>query len=107
MDVNAARKKAIRYAEERNALYVAAIQNKYFVSDEEVWKNIRKMQNEYIELNTQNNEPREITKSDFNNYKIDLSIQKYVKNAEKTYSIDFENLKKKVVIGQEYKVVNP
>ena len=43
----------------------------------------------------------------FNNYKIDLSIQKYVKNAEKTYSIDFENLKKKVVIGQEYKVVNP
>ena len=107
MDVNAAREKAIRYAEERNALYVAAIQNKYFVSDEEVWKNIRKMQNEYIELNTQNNEPREITKSDFNNYKIDLSIQKYVKNAEKTYSIDFENLKKKVVIGQEYKVVNP
>lgn len=107
MDVNTARKKAIRYAEERNALYVAAIQNKYFVSDEEVWKYIRKMQNEYIELNTQNNEPGEITKSDFNNYKIDLSVQKYVKNAEKTYSVDFENLKKKAVIGQEYKVVNP
>ena len=48
----------------------------------------------YIELNTQNNEPREITKSDFNNYKIDLSVQKYVKNAGKTYSADFENLKK-------------
>lgn len=107
LDANIAREKAIQYAEERNALYVAAIQNGSDVSDEEVWNYIKQMQNEYMEFDTQNNNNYNMRKdSNFDSCKIDVSIQKYVKDMEKTSSVSFEDYKKGLVAKQEYKVAN-
>ena len=107
LDANIAREKAIQYAKERNALYVAAIQNGYDVSDEEVWNYIKQMQNEYMEFDTQNNNNYNMPKdSNFDSCKIDVSIQKYVKDMEKTSSVSFEDYKKGLVAKQEYKVAN-
>lgn len=124
-------KEAIDYAEERNALYVAAMENGYTVTDEEVWEYLEELKS--ILKQEENAGMYEAAVSGFESeeaywdfefevYKVELPIQKYVASLESQYQKEtgienqekfdaewnekFEEIKEEFVEEQNFTSVN-
>ena len=121
-DKTLSQKKAVAYAKERNALYVAAMQNGYQVTDEQVKAYVEELKQNLDGIWTK--EQKEKLLSGFASeddywafeqkvYRIDLPIQNYVRAKENEFNSEnesgqtwekaFETLKQKLVDGQQYK----
>ena len=121
-DKTLSEKKAIAYAKERNALYVAAMQNGYQVTDEQVKAYVEELKQNLDGIWTK--EQKEKLLSGFASeddywafeqkvYRIDLPIQNYVRDKEnefnrknesgQTWDEAFKTLKQKLVDEQQYK----
>ena len=121
-DKTLSQKKAVAYAKERNALYVAAMQTGYQVTDEQVKAYVEELKQNLDGIWTK--EQKEKLLSGFASeddywafeqkvYRIDLPIQNYVRAKEnefhsenesgQTWEKAFETLKQKLVDGQQYK----
>lgn len=121
-----AKEKAISYAEERNALYVKAIENGYDVTDEEVYAYLDKLKAMLQEESNQEMyrsamkgflSEEDYWAYEFTVYKVDLPIQKYNAAMEEAYrekenlseeefdeawSEEFEQMKEQAVVEQNY-----
>lgn len=121
-----AEEKAISYAEERNALYVRAIENGYDVTDEEVYAYLDKLKAMLQEESNQEmyrsamkgfSSEEDYWAYEFTVYKVDLPIQKYNAAMEEAYrektnlseeefdeawSEEFEQMKEEAVDEQNY-----
>ena len=121
-DKTLSEKKAIAYAKERNALYVAAMQNGYQVTDEQVKAYVEELKQNLDGIWTK--EQKEKLLSGFASeddywafeqkvYRIDLPIQNYVRDKEnefnrknesgQTWDEAFKTLKQNLVDEQQYK----
>ena len=121
-DKTLSEKKAIAYAKERNALYVAAMQNGYQVTDEQVKAYVEELKQNLDGIWTK--EQKEKLLSSFASeddywafeqkvYRIDLPIQNYVRDKEnefnrknesgQTWDEAFKILKQNLVDEQQYK----
>lgn len=133
MDEQSAREEAIKYMCQREALYQAAIENGYSVTDEEVWDYLEELK---ITINNVDNKEEILamirqfeTEEDYWNfefavYQKNLPIQRYVHDLEQTfmqasvYSDEqfvvkeneweqyFEEMKEELMLKEEYQIVN-
>lgn len=133
MDEQSAREEAIKYMCQREALYQAAIENGYSVTDEEVWEYLEELK---ITINNVDNKEEILaairqfeTEEDYWNFEFDvyqknLPIQRYVHDLEQTFmqasaNSDeqfvvkeneweqyFEELKEELMLKEEYQIVN-
>lgn len=121
-----AEEKALSYAEERNALYVKAIENGYDVTDEEVYAYLDELKAMLQEENNQEmyhsamegfESEEDYWAYEFTVYKVDLPIQKYNAAMEEAYreksnlnenefdkawSEEFEEIKEEAVKEQNF-----
>lgn len=134
MDENTAQKQAVDYVMKRDALYQAAIENGYEVTDQEVQDYIEELKviisqsdNREDALNVMEQFPSEEAywEYEFTVYKINLPIQNYVHDVEQAYKNKmiysekmspedaeaawqnyFESLKENLVRQQNYQVIS-
>lgn len=85
---------ALNYAEERNALYAAAIKNGFNVTETEVWNYLDELESilissmseeQYESMIQSFGSEDEYWTFEFNVYTVDLPIQNYVKSLENAY----------------------
>lgn len=133
MDEQSAREEAIKYMSQREALYQAAIENGYSVTDKEVWDYLDELK---VTINNADNKEDAFaiisqfeTEEDYWNfefsvYQKNLPIQRYVHDLEQAFMQSsgdsdksfatkesewdqyFEQLKEELVLEEEYQVVN-
>lgn len=124
------KKEAVAYAEERNALYVAAMENGYAVTDEEIYAYLDELKEILQEEDNREQyknamegfaSEEEYWAFQFEVYKVNLPIQNYVSSLEDVYrdehveenleefdklwSEEFEKVKKKLVAEQNFVAV--
>lgn len=122
---------AIDYAEKRNALYVAALENGFDVTDEEIYAYLEELKQtlkatlpdeKYQEIISNFESEEEYWSYEYDVYKVDLPIQNYVASLEEDYksqnvkiedeieldqawSEEYESIKESLVEQQDYTAV--
>lgn len=125
LDEQNAKEEAVKYTFQREALYQAAIENGYSVTDEEVWEYLEELKDtinhadnkeDIITIMSQFETENDYWNFEFSVYQKNLPIQRYVHDLEESFmqsSIKenewdqyFEQMKENLVLKESYQIIN-
>ena len=125
MDEQNAKEEAVKYTFQREALYQAAIENGYSVTDEEVWEYLEELKDtinhadnkeDAIAIMSQFETENDYWNFEFSVYQKNLPIQRYVHDLEESFmqsSVEenewdqyFEQMKENLVLKENYQIIN-
>ena len=125
MDEQNAKEEAVKYTFQREALYQAAIENGYSVTDEEVWEYLEELKDtinhadnkeDIITIMNQFETENDYWNFEFSVYQKNLPIQRYVHDLEESFMQSsvkenewdqyFEQMKENLVLKENYQIIN-